>query len=83
MGAESMRRGFADYVKNFARKNALIGDLFAALQPHAPAGINITKVLKPWLFLNTFPMINVTREGNTLKLTQSRFTGNKDDPTDK
>lgn len=46
MGANQMRRGLADYVAKFARKSAQIGNMLAALQPYAPAKVNLTKVMK-------------------------------------
>ena len=83
MGAYQMRRGLADYVAKFASKNAQMGDMLAALQPYAPAKVNLTNVMKPWLYLNTQPLITVQRDGNSLKLTQSRYIGNKTAPNDR
>lgn len=87
MGEENTRKGYTDFLKTFQYSTAVVPDLWRILQRYAPPGVDITTMMLALTLQNTFALVNVGRNGNTLTLSQSRFvddrnaTKNKPDST--
>ncbi|XP_069131189.1 aminopeptidase N-like [Argopecten irradians] len=77
LGEETFRRGLEGYLKEQMFGNVAHDDLWVALQKQAQldgrTGFDVKTVMDTWIKQKNFPVVNVTRHGNQLKLTQQRF----------
>lgn len=88
VGKLVFRNGLRLYIKNFEFENATGRDLWnsidASIQNFTKdkkskrahrdiTNMSMRKVMEPWLKISGFPMVHVSREQNTIKLTQSQF----------
>jgi puromycin-sensitive aminopeptidase len=72
LGADVFRDGVRRYLRKHALGNADTIHLWNALGEAANAPI--PTVMDPWIFQPGFPLVSVRLEGETLVLTQQRFT---------
>jgi cytosol alanyl aminopeptidase len=72
IGPEKFRQGVLDHLKSNAWGNANAGEFFAALAKHAPAGTSAA--LETFIAQPGIPLISVDVNGNTVKLSQKRFS---------
>ncbi len=72
-----------DYLKAHLYSTVVTQDFLNAMQPHSEEGMNITTIMRPWIYQMGFPVVTITDIGNgQLKMTQTRFLANpKDDPS--
>ncbi len=72
-----------DYLRAHLYSTVVTQDFLNAMQPHTGEGMNITTIMKPWLYQMGLPVVNITDIGNgQLKMTQTRFMANpNDDPS--
>lgn len=59
-------------------KTALATDLWNAMQPYAPLGVNVTRMMLSWTVQRGYPLLTVQRKNNILTITQSRFLLDRD-----
>ena len=80
IGSDNFRLGMRSFVKAYAMKNAKTKDLWNHIQTYAGDDVvDVTKFMATFTEQSGFPLVNVTREGKTLILTQSRFLDNSRD----
>ncbi|MBI3635948.1 MAG: ERAP1-like C-terminal domain-containing protein, partial [Candidatus Rokubacteria bacterium] len=72
LGPEVFRAGVREYLRAHTHENADTGDLWAALG-HA-ASQPIPEIMDGWIFRPGYPLVSARRDGDTLVLTQQRFT---------
>lgn len=77
MGHENFRQGVVSYLEAFKYKNAETKDLWSHLQKFSQ-GINISRVMDTWIRQMGYPVLEVEQSGDTLTITQQRFTADKD-----
>jgi len=73
MGNENFRQGVVSYLKTFKYDNAETSDLWHHLQGYGQ-GVNISRVMDTWTRQMGLPLLTVTRSGDTLTVSQQRFT---------
>jgi len=71
VGEDVFRAGLSNYFKKYAYQNTVGSDLWKSLSE--VAGEDIDAFMKPWLEQSGMPVVSVTRDGDTLHLTQKRF----------
>ena len=77
MGAEPFRRATVAYCKQFAYKNALTSDLWAAMSKEK--GIDVSSIMNAWTTQTGFPILDLQENDSgdsrvlSFKVTQSRF----------
>ena len=71
IGEEAFQKGIRAYMKRFAYQNAVASDLWDALSK--ASGQDVAAVLRSFVTQASFPLIQVSLEGKTLRLSQSRF----------
>ncbi|XP_054269208.1 aminopeptidase A-like isoform X1 [Macrosteles quadrilineatus] len=76
MGPENFRQGVVSYLKNFQYKNADTNDLWQHLQQFSN-GVNVPHVMDSWTRQMGYPLLTVTRKGDTVTVTQQRYTADK------
>jgi tricorn protease interacting factor F2/3 len=72
IGKENFRDGLTHYLKKHAYGNAASHHLWEAFETVAEKPI--TKMMKSWIEQPGFPVVDVHRKGQTLHLSQQRFT---------
>ncbi|HEY0372277.1 MAG TPA: M1 family metallopeptidase [Thermoanaerobaculia bacterium] len=72
IGPDKFRQGVLDHLKSNAWGNANASEFFAALGRHAPAGTSAA--METFIAQPGIPLISVDVNGNTVKLSQKRFT---------
>src|SRR5262249_41196097 len=72
LGVETFRAGVRDYLHTHASGNGETGDLWLALEraSHQP----IPAIMNGWVFQPGYPLLTVRMEGESLVITQRRFT---------
>jgi aminopeptidase N len=80
-GYEVFRKGLVKYLNTFSYKNAKTQDLWNSVIPKEAISLNISFYINHWIERDGFPYIIVEDLGNSLILTQNRFTSgySKDD----
>jgi len=73
MGPENFRQGVVSYLKTFQYKNADTNDLWDHLQKFSN-GVDVHHVMDSWTRQMGFPLLTVTRKGDTISVTQQRYT---------
>lgn len=71
LGEEPFRDGIRAYMRKHARANATADDLWAALA--ASSNQPVGELADAWLFQSGFPLITLSMDGASLKLSQRRF----------
>ncbi|CRL06584.1 CLUMA_CG019460, isoform A [Clunio marinus] len=78
IGPSTFTKGISNYLELMAELSAIPEDLYASIQfavnedyPVDPPNVGV--IMNSWEFQSGFPLITVTREGNRLVFTQSRF----------
>ena len=72
IGPENFKNGLRDYLKEHQYACASSHHLWESLEKASREPV--TKMMKGWIEQAGFPMVEVAREGDTLVLTQQRFT---------
>ena len=72
IGGENMREGLHHYLKTFEYANAASHDLWEALENIS--GKPVISLMKSWIEQPGHPIVQASREGRMLTLTQKRFT---------
>jgi aminopeptidase N len=72
VGKNNFRKGLRLYFKRFAYGNTKGSDLWQALED--ASGKQVQKFMNDWIATNGFPLVRVKQDGQSLTLTQSRFT---------
>ncbi|KAJ8022350.1 Aminopeptidase Ey [Holothuria leucospilota] len=77
IGEASFKEGLTSYLNKFEYGNAKSADLWDSLQEaydnNVGGGVNIAEVMNTWTKQMGFPVVNVERSGNDLRLTQDWF----------
>ncbi|CAN3377110.1 hypothetical protein DIURU_003637 [Diutina rugosa] len=76
LGKEKFLSGVSKYLKAHQYANATTKDLFGAIGE--VSGKPVEEMMKPWIKQIGFPVVSVTKSGDKLKLTQSRFLNSGD-----
>jgi puromycin-sensitive aminopeptidase len=71
LGADVFRDGIRRYLAAHAYGNTETHDLWDALEE--ASGKPVRRIMDAWIFQPGYPAIEVTREGNAIRLTQRRF----------
>jgi aminopeptidase N len=71
LGPEVFRDGIRRYLAAHAYGNTETHDLWDALEE--ASGKPVRRIMDAWIFQPGYPAIEVTREGDTIRLTQRRF----------
>jgi puromycin-sensitive aminopeptidase len=71
LGEEDFRAGIRTYMKEFKESNAAGADLWRHLQNASSE--NVSAIMQSWVAQGGYPVVGVAVEGNTLKLSQTRF----------
>ncbi|KAG8247734.1 hypothetical protein J6590_054848 [Homalodisca vitripennis] len=77
MGEENFREGVKAYLINFQFRNAETNDLWSCLQRYSTVDKNIPHVMDTWTRQMGYPVLTVTQAGDTITLTQQRFTADQ------
>ncbi|MDQ3705106.1 MAG: M1 family metallopeptidase [Chloroflexota bacterium] len=80
LGEEAFRAGIRTYMQEFSEDNAAGSDLWRHLEK--AAGRPVTRIMESWINQGGYPIIGVSLEGNTLRLTQRRFFSSPTAPAD-
>jgi puromycin-sensitive aminopeptidase len=72
LGVETFRAGVREYLHAHAFGNTETGDLWLALERASQQPI--PQIMNCWVFQPGYPLLEVRREGDSLVLTQQRFT---------
>jgi puromycin-sensitive aminopeptidase len=80
LGEEAFRAGIRTYMQEFSEDNAAGSDLWRHLEK--AAGRPVTRIMESWINQGGYPIIGVSLEGNTLRLTQKRFFSSPTAPAD-
>lgn len=78
IGEEAIRSGLKSYFQEFAYKNTVSDDLWKHFSKSS--GMDVKKLMDPWLTQAGMPLLSVQRDGKKINLTQKRFLldGHKD-----
>lgn len=71
IGDDAFRTGLQQYFKDFAYKNTIGDDLWAAFGK--ASGKDVKKFMKPWLSQSGMPVISIDQSGDDITLQQQRF----------
>ena len=71
LGEDSFRSGIRDYMRTHARANAVADDLWGALARASRAPV--VELANAWIRQSGYPVLNVTLEGNRVRVSQERF----------
>ena len=72
LGEENFKNGLNKYLTKFAYKNTVSDDLWESLEE--ASGQPIVDFMKSWVMQEGYPMVAVSRDGDTLNFSQKRFT---------
>ncbi|XP_063051181.1 leucyl-cystinyl aminopeptidase isoform X2 [Engraulis encrasicolus] len=74
------RKGVIEYLKKYKGSNTVNEDLWNSLSAVSKLPISVAEMMNTWTLQKGFPLVTVSRAGNTLTLTQEHFlldaTGN-------
>ncbi|KAK2584087.1 hypothetical protein KPH14_006530 [Odynerus spinipes] len=68
-----LKRGLNDYLNIHAYGNADTKDLWAVFTKHANRTFDVKAIMDTWTQQMGFPLITITRDGNTITASQKRF----------
>ncbi|XP_076751156.1 endoplasmic reticulum aminopeptidase 1 isoform X3 [Xylocopa sonorina] len=68
-----LKSGLNDYLNSHAYGNADTNDLWAVFTKHANNTFDVKVIMDTWTQQMGFPLITITRNGNTITATQKRF----------
>ncbi|CAK9830592.1 Glutamyl aminopeptidase [Anthophora retusa] len=68
-----LKSGLNDYLKSHAYGNADTNDLWAVFTKHANNTFDVKAIMDTWTQQMGFPLITITRDGNTITAVQKRF----------
>ena len=71
LGEEDFIEGIKSYLKKFKYRNTKSEDLWKSFEE--ASGKPVIKMLKNWIKKKGYPLVEVSRKGESLKLVQSRF----------
>ena len=80
LGEEAFRAGIRTYMREFSEDNAAGADLWRHLE--MAAGRPVTRIMESWVTQGGYPIIGVSLQGDTLRLTQKRFFSSPTAPAD-
>jgi puromycin-sensitive aminopeptidase len=80
LGEEAFRAGIRTYMQEFSEANAAGSDLWRHLE--MAAGRPVTRIMESWIKQGGYPIIGVSLEGDTLRLSQKRFFSSPSAPAD-
>nr|XP_015220327.1 PREDICTED: leucyl-cystinyl aminopeptidase [Lepisosteus oculatus] len=70
---EKFQDGVVDYLKQYSYGNTKNQDLWNRISKSAKANFSVTDMMNTWTLQKGFPLVNVTRNGKDVKLTQEHF----------
>ncbi|XP_076160195.1 glutamyl aminopeptidase isoform X5 [Ptiloglossa arizonensis] len=70
---EVLKSGLNDYLNSHAYGNADTNDLWAVFTKHANHTFDVKAIMDTWTQQMGFPLITITRDGNSITATQKRF----------
>ncbi|XP_054009869.1 endoplasmic reticulum aminopeptidase 1-like isoform X2 [Hylaeus anthracinus] len=68
-----LKSGLNEYLNIHAYRNADTNDLWAVFTKHANHTFDVKAIMDTWTQQMGFPLITITRDGNTITATQKRF----------
>ncbi|XP_043260326.1 endoplasmic reticulum aminopeptidase 1-like isoform X1 [Colletes gigas] len=68
-----LKSGLNDYLNSHAYGNADTNDLWAVFTKHANHTFDVKAIMDTWTQQMGFPLITITRDGNTITASQKRF----------
>jgi aminopeptidase N len=71
VGTDAFQRGLKQYFKDFAYKNTVGDDLWKAIAK--ASGQDIVGIMNTWISQPGYPVVHMTRSGDTVTLTQEQF----------
>ena len=80
IGEEAFRAGLKSYFEKFAYQNTVGDDLWRELE--AASGKPILTLMNAWISQSGLPLVSVTREGKSMRLSQQRFFVGEHEPSD-
>lgn len=81
IGHESFRAGLKSYFTKHAYKNTVGDDLWAELSESS--GENIAAIMNTWISQSGYPVVSVTRNNDTVTLSQEQFFVGPHEPSNK
>lgn len=76
LSPSSFREALTAYLKHYKYGNARTEDLWSSIQ-EVMANMDVSGVMGTWTKQAGYPLVNITRRGNNLVLTQERFLAQK------
>jgi aminopeptidase N len=80
VGDDAFRVGLKQYFTDHAYKNTVGNDLWDALEK--ASGKKVTTIMNAWISQPGFPVVNITRDGENVSLSQERFFIGPHNPSD-
>jgi aminopeptidase N len=80
VGDDAFRIGLKQYFTDHAYKNTVGNDLWDALEK--ASGKKVTTIMNAWISQPGFPVVNITRDGENVSLSQERFFIGPHNPSD-
>lgn len=68
-----LKKGLNDYLNSHAYGNADTKDLWAVFTKHANRTFDVKAIMDTWTQQTGFPLITISRDGNTITASQRRF----------
>jgi aminopeptidase N len=81
VGNAAFQTGLKQYFQDFAYKNTEANDLWQAVA--TASGKDIVSIMNTWISQSGYPVVHVTRDGETVTLTQEQFFIGPHDPSDR
>jgi len=81
IGEDAFRAGLKRYFADHAYGNTVGNDLWQALED--ASGEQVTDIMNTWISQSGYPVVNVTRDGENITLTQEQFFIGPHEPSDK
>ncbi|CAD6910574.1 unnamed protein product [Tilletia controversa] len=76
IGEDVFLKGVSIYLKNHLYGNAVTADLWKGISESS--GLDVGKIMGPWVLKQGFPVITVTEEADAIKIRQNRFLATGD-----
>lgn len=73
LGEDVLRNGLNDYLETHAYGNADTNDLWSVFSKHANQTFDVKAIMDTWTQQMGFPLVEISREGNTITAVQRRF----------
>ncbi len=80
IGEDVFRAGMKEYFRTHAYRNTVSADLWKSLS--SASGIDIGSFMNSWIKQPGFPVVHVSKSGNTINLRQERLVGRLDEKSD-